>query len=403
MAQTRKMSWQRLRVGRVRAVMLVAALIVGALWYGWQRAAARGAAAAPEVGAAIPVETALATRADVPVTLQGLGAVRAFHTVRITPRVDGQLQKVGFVEGQQVAQGQLLAQIDPRLYQAALEQALAAKAKDAAHLANAARDLARYRQLAPQNLTSQQTLNAQQALVAQDRAQLKADQAAIDSARTELSYTAIRSPIRGVTGVRLVDPGNIVHATDTTPIVVITQMQPISVIFALPEDKLDAVRRAMAAGPVSVIALSRETNGGGAAELDRGTIDLIDNQIDQATGTISLKATFPNPRKTLWPGAFVTARVLLKVDHDVLTIPAAALEHGPNGSFTYVVQPDHTVKAQTISVGAEDDDRVVVIGGLQPGARVVTSNQFRLEPGAHVRLVEAAPTATPEVPAAASK
>jgi len=373
--------------------MIVAALVVCALLYGWRHAARPSTAAASGGNAAIPVETALVTRANVPVYLQGLGAVRAFYTVRITPRVDGQLQKVGFVEGQRVAKGEVLAQIDPRLYEAALEQALAAKAKDASQLANAERDLKRYEKLAPENLASQQTLNTQQALVAQDRAQEKADQAAIDSARTELSYTTIRSPINGVTGIRQVDPGNIVHATDTTPIVVITQVQPISVIFSLPEDELDEVHRAMAKGPVSVIALPRDASGGGKVVLDRGAIDLIDNQIDQATGTISLKATFPNTHETLWPGEFVTARTLLKTEQGVLTIPSAALQNGPDGPFTYVVQPDHTVKAQAIGVGGESGDAVVVTSGLQAGARVVTSNQFRLQPGARVQILQDAPAA----------
>lgn len=391
MTDVRKVPRQRFHVGRTRVVMAVAALVVCAVLYGWHHAATRNAAAESGAGTAIPVETALAARANVPVYLQGLGAVQAFYTVKITPRVDGQLQTVGFVEGQRVAKNDVLAQIDPRLYQASLEQALAARAKDASQLANAERDLKRYQTLAPQNLTSQQTLNAQQALVAQDNAQIKADQAAIDSARTELSYTTIRSPIRGVTGIRMVDPGNIVHATDTAPIVVITQVQPISVIFSLPEDELDEVHGAMAKGPVSVVALPRDASAGGKAVLDRGRIDLIDNQIDQATGTISLKATFPNPHETLWPGEFVNARTLLKTEHDVLTIPSAALQHGPDGAFTYVVQPDHTVKVQAIGVGGESGDSVVVTSGLQAGARVVTSNQFRLQPGALVQTIQDPP------------
>jgi len=400
MADVRKESQYRFRVSRTRAIMILAVLVVCAVLYLWRPGASPGAAASTNMAAAIPVETALATRTNVPIYLQGLGAVQAFYTVKITPQVNGQLLKVGFVEGQMVNKGDLIAQIDPRTYQAALEQATATKAKDAAQLANAERDLKRYRTLAPENLTSRQTLDTQQAQVAQFKAQLKVDQAAIDSARTELDYTTIRSPIRGLTGIRMVDPGNIVHATDTTPIVVITQVQPITVIFTLPEGELYEVQSAMAKGPVGVVALPRGAEAHGKAMFDRGTINLIDNQIDQDTGTIRLKATFLNPHKTLWPGEFVTARTLLKTDHDVLTIPSAALQRGPDGSFTYVVQPNDTVKAQPITTSEENGDTVVVSSGLANGARIVTSNQFRLEPGSRVQVIKDVPAATSSTAAA---
>lgn len=391
MADIQKEPQHRFRVSRTRAIMVLTALVVCAVLYWWRPGVLSGTAAPAKTTAVIPVETALATRMNVPIYLQGLGTVQAFYTVKITPQVSGQLQKVGFVEGQMVNKGTLLAQIDPRTYQAALEQAVATKAKDAAQLANAERDLKRYRTLAPENLTSRQTLDTQQAQVAQIKAQLKADQAAIDSARTELDYTTIRSPIRGLTGIRMVDPGNIVHATDTTPIVVITQVQPISVIFTLPEGDLYEINSAMAKGPVSVVALAADASAGDKVMLDRGTIDLIDNQIDQDTGTIRLKATFPNPHKTLWPGEFVTTRTLLKTEHDVLTIPSTALQRGPDGTFTYVVQPDDTVKAQPITVSDENGDTVVVNSGLASGARVVTSNQFRLQPGSRIEVIKDVP------------
>lgn len=395
MADIQKEPQHRFRVSRTRAIMVLTALVVCAVLYWWRPGVLSGTAAPAKTTAVIPVETALATRMNVPIYLQGLGTVQAFYTVKITPQVSGQLQKVGFVEGQMVNKGTLLAQIDPRTYQAALEQAVATKAKDAAQLANAERDLKRYRTLAPENLTSRQTLDTQQAQVAQIKAQLKADQAAIDSARTELDYTTIRSPIRGLTGIRMVDPGNIVHATDTTPIVVITQVQPISVIFTLPENDLYEINSAMAKGPVSVVALAADASAGDKVMLDRGTIDLIDNQIDQDTGTIRLKATFPNPHKTLWPGEFVTTRTLLKTEHDVLTIPSTALQRGPDGTFTYVVQPDDTVKAQPITVSDENGDTVVVNSGLASGARVVTSNQFRLQPGSRIEVIKDVPATIP--------
>src|SRR5271155_3139631 len=256
----------------------------------------------------IAVDTAAVSHADVPIYLQGLGTVQAFYTVTVTARVDGELQKIAFTEGQTVRKGDLLAQIDPRPNQAAYDQAVATKAKDASLLANAKRDYERYTLLQPQNLASKQTVDTARALVDQLTAQLQVDQAIIDNARTQLDYTRITSPINGRTGIRLIDPGNIVRAAATTGIVVVTQVQPISVVFTLPEEELAAVNVAMSGGPVSVTTVSRD----GGTELDRGTLSLIDNEIDQTTGTARLKATFPNTRNTLWPGQYVNARVLVR-------------------------------------------------------------------------------------------
>ena len=275
-------------------------------------------AAAQKTVQSVAVDTATVSRADVPIFLQGLGTVQAFYTVTVTARVDGELQRVAFTEGQTVHKGDLLAQIDPRPNQAAFDQAVATKAKDEALLANARRDLERYTKLQPQDLASKQTVDTQRALVDQLAAQLKVDQAVIDNARTQLDYTRITSPIDGRTGIRLIDPGNIVHAADTTGIVVVTQMQPIAVIFTLPEEDLEAVNEALAAGPVAVTTVSRDGN----AVLDSGTLTLIDNEIQQATGTLKLKATFNNSRNTLWPGQYVNARVLVHTDRDALTMPS---------------------------------------------------------------------------------
>jgi len=343
-------------------------------------------AAAQKAPAAIAVDMAAVARADVPVYLQGLGVVQAFYTVTVTARVDGELQKVAFTEGQNVRKGDLLAQIDPRPNQAAFEQALATKAKDAALLMNAKRDLDRYTILQPQDLASKQTVDTQRATVDQLVAQLKVDQAVIDNARTQLEYTRISSPINGRTGIRLVDPGNIVHAADTTGIVVVTQVQPISVIFTLPEEDLGSVGQALAAGPVKVTTLSRDRG----TPLDEGSLALIDNQIDQATGTVKLKATFDNERNTLWPGQYVNARVLVRTDRNALTIPDSAVQLGPNGPFTYVVKQDSTVEVRALKIAEASGGLTVVIHGLALGERVVTSNQYRLQSGVRVRSVAAA-------------
>ena len=371
-----------------------AAAVAALLLLAWRAAVHKqaDAAASNAPGAATPaitVDTAAVTYADVPIYLSGLGTVQAFYTVTVTARVDGELQKVAFTEGQTVHKGDLLAEIDPRPNQAAYAQAVATKARDAAQLANAKRDLERYTILQPQDLASKQTVDTQRALVDQLAAQIQVDQAVIDNARTQLDYTRITSPIDGRTGIRLVDPGNIVHAAATTGIVVVTQVQPISVIFTLPEESLAAVNTALTAGPVSVTTVSRD----GRTELDQGTLTLVDNEIDQTTGTAKLKATFSNAHNTLWPGQYVNARVLVRTEHDVLTLPTTAVQLGPNGPFTYVVKPDSTVEVRQLKIGDESGGLTVVRTGLALNERVVTSNQYRLQAGVHVRVVTAEATA----------
>jgi len=349
--------------------------------------AAAGAAATRAAGTPVRVDVAPVARRDMPIYAQGLGTVQAFYTVTITPRVDGELVAIRFKEGQTVNAGDVLAQIDPRPYQAALDQAVAAKAKDEALLANARRDLARYETLAPDQLASEQTLETQRSLVAQLEAQLKGDQATIDNARTQLDYTTIRAPIRGRTGIRQTDPGNIVRAAAATPIVVITQVQPISVVFALPADSLGAVNAAMAGHALAVDAISRD----GRTVLGAGTVGLVDNQIDQATGTIRIKASFPNPDNRLWPGDYVGARVLVATRRDALAIPSAAIQRGPNGLFAYVVKADATVEARPLAAGVESEGYTAIDKGLQEGERVTTSNAYRLQPGARIQVVAASP------------
>jgi membrane fusion protein, multidrug efflux system len=375
-----------IRLSRTRLVMGAAAIVAVAV-FAWLRAPVHASPERDATPAAVAVSTARVLRQDVPVYLEGIGTVQAFYTVKVTAQVNGELTELAFHEGEQVKRGQLLAQIDPRPFQAALDQARAALVRDQAQLANARKDLARYTSLLPQELASQQQVDTQKAQVGELKAQIQADQAAIESAATQLSYTRITSPIDGRTGMRQVDPGNIVHSTDTNGIVVLTQLQPISVVFTLPENTLGAVADAMSQGPVEVVALSQGT------ELDRGSVKLIDNQIDQTTGTIRLKATFPNPRLKLWPGQFVNLRLLARTDRNALTIPAAALQRGPDGTFVYLVRPDSTVAQQPVTVANNSETVAVVTQGLEAGQQVVTSNLFRLQPGAPVRVL---PSALPQ-------
>jgi membrane fusion protein, multidrug efflux system len=372
-----------------RVVLGAAAALVVVLLAGhWIAAGLRPKAVAKPTPVAVDV--ARVRRADVPVYLEGLGTVQAFYTVTVTARVDGQIEKVAFKEGQDVRKGDLLVQIDPRPYQAALGVAVATRDKDKAQLANAHVDMDRYAVLAPENLASKQTVDTQRALIAQLTAQVKADEAAIDNARTQLDYTTITSPIDGRTGIRLVDPGNIVHATDTTGMVVVTQLEPIAVIATLPEEQFEELNSALQRGAVSATALSRDDT----QVLDTGRVELIDNQIDQATGTIRIKAILPNQQRKLWPGQFVNLRFLTQVRHQVLTIPSSALQRGPEGTFTYVVQPDSTVAMAPLTTLEQNGETVVVAKGLSEGQEVVSSNQYRLQPGALIRANTPAPAAT---------
>jgi membrane fusion protein, multidrug efflux system len=377
----------KLVIGAIVLLLVIVAIFV------FTRMKSNSAANAPAAPQTVRVETAVVARGDVPVYADGLGTVQAFYTATVSTRVDGELQTLSFTEGQTVKQGDVLAQIDPRPFRAALDQAIAVKAKDAAQLANAQRDLERYVTLAPEEFTSKQTLETQRALVAQLVAQVDGDQASIDSAKTQLDYTTIRSPIQGRTGIRQIDPGNIVHAAASTGIVVVTQVQPISVIFTMPADELITVSKAMSAGPVTVTALSRD----GKTNLGEGVVKLIDNQIDQTTGTIRLKASFPNKENKLWPGDFVNARVFVQTRHGVLTIPTVAIQRGPNGVFAYLVKPDGTLEMRALQTGEEAGNITIVEKGLEAGDRVTTSNQYRLQPGIKVQVIE------PGAPPAAGK
>jgi multidrug efflux system membrane fusion protein len=367
-------------------------LIVGVLvWYRGHQKAAQNAAHEAAGQTAVPVAVAKASFADVPVTVDGIGTVQALNTVSIHPMVDGPLMSVKFREGQDVHAGDVLAQIDPRTYQASYDQAVAKKAQDEANLENARLDLTRYTKLAKTQYTTAQQADTQRATVAQDEALVRQDQAQIDSARTNLSYTTITAPVRGRTGIRQVDAGNIVHSTDVTPITVVTTLQPIDVVFTLPQQTLASVTAAMAHGHPEVLALPQ--NGESTDPIDRGQVAVLDNEVDQTTGTIKLKAQFPNAALKLWPGAFVNVRLLLHTDDHVLTIPTTAVQRGPLGAFVFVVNANDVVSRRAVTIGQQNETIAVVTQGVQPGDAVVTDGASRVTDGAHVKIMTGAPGA----------
>lgn len=339
---------------------------------------------------AVPVQAAAAARADVPIYLSGIGTVQAFNTVTVRAQVDGQLQQVLFSEGQQVKKGDLLAVIDPRPFQAALDQAAAKIQQDRANLDNARVILARFQKLASQSFETQSALDTQASTVAQLEAQIAQDEAAREAAATQLSFTQLRAPLDGRTGIRLVDQGNIVHATDSTGVVVITQTQPISVISTLAQEALQVVREAQKSGPVSVTAFANN----GATNLGSGTLLLIDNEIDQTNGTIKLKSTFPNKDELLWPGQFVEIRLQQQIAKDVLTVPSSAVQRGSQGFYVYIVTPNDLVEMRSVKIGQIASGRAIIDSGVSEGEHVVTSGPYRLEPGIKVAVQDGAAAAS---------
>jgi multidrug efflux system membrane fusion protein len=325
---------------------------------------------------AVPVSVTVATRRDVPLYLVGLGTVQASLTIDIRSRVDGELLQVDFTEGQHVRKGDLIAKIDPRLFQAALDQPKAKKAQDDAALVAAQKDLARFQTLVQRNAETQQNLDLQQAKVDQTAAAIQADIAAIESAQTQLDYTDIRAPSNGRIGIRQVDSGNMVHASDTRPLANLVLTQPSTVIFTLPAINFADVRAALARGPVEVIAFDQDNR----VALSTGKLLLIDNAIDPATATIRLKAQFTNDDDVLWPGQFVNARVLVETLRNAITIPNSAIQNGPQGLFAWVVSADSTVEPKPIEVGPTTGDLTIVRAGLAEGNSVVTSGQYKLQP-----------------------
>ncbi|HVX75556.1 MAG TPA: efflux RND transporter periplasmic adaptor subunit [Bradyrhizobium sp.] len=358
--------------------IVLIAVAAGAGYYGWQRHSANLAAAqaaAQKKAPAVGVTIGTVQKADFPVYLTGLGTVQGFNTVLVRTRVDGQIDKVAFKEGQMVKQGDLLVEIDPRPFQATLDQAKAKKAQDEANLANANLDLQRYTQLG-QFATRQQT-DTQRSTVQQLTAQIAADQAAIDNAQTQLDYTAIKSPISGVVGLRQVDIGNIVNASTQTGIVTVAQVEPIAVIFTAPEEQLPAIMAAQAVAPLKVIAITTD----GKKQLAEGTLAVINNQVDTTSGTIRLKAVFQNKDHALWPGQSVSTRLLVTTLKDATVVPDNAVQHGSDGLYAYTVDNDNKAVLNKIKVSQSIDGRSVVDEGLSPGQRIITAGQYKVSPG----------------------
>ena len=362
------------------AICLAAFAIGGAAYWYWGQGSAGAHAARMPARAGVPVSVAIVQRQDVPIYLTGLGTVQASFTVGIHSQVDGKLQEVLFTEGQQVKKGDVLAKIDPRLFQAALDQAKAKKAQDVAQFISASKDLERSNTLVKSNITSQQIVDQQQGKVDQLRAMIDADEAMIQTAQTNLDYTTITAPNDGRMGMRLVDPGNVVHANDQGALATLVLTRPSAVVFTLPARALDDIRAAMARGPVEVTAFDQDNR----RALATGTLLLVDNIIDQASATVRLKAMFPNEDDKLWPGEFVNARVLLETRSNAVVVPSAAIQRGPNGLFIWTVTGKDVADPRPIETGSTYDNLTIVTSGLAGGERIVTDGQYKLQRNATV-------------------
>ncbi len=364
---------------RAPRALVVGVIIVAAAcgayfgWHAWQQHEATKTAAKPPP--AVPVTVADVRKGDFPVYLNGLGTVQPFDTVLVRSRVDGEVVRVGFKQGQMVNEGDMLVEIDPRPYQAAYDQAVSKKTQDEASLKNAQLNLERFQQLAKQDFATRQQLDTQQATVEQLTAQIKGDQAAIDNAQTQLSYTTIRSPLTGRTGFRMVDPGNNVHAADTNGIVSVVRLQPISVVFTAPEESVVEINKALANGDVPVDALSSD----GSKTLSKGKLLLLNNTVDQASGTIQMKARYTNEDNALWPGLSVSTRLLLNTVKDATIVPQTAIQHGPDGLFVYVVGDDDKARKQDVKVSEQNLAAALVTEGLSPGQKVIVTGQSRVQ------------------------
>ena len=367
----------------VRTALPMAALAVaGALYFTLVRGIDKPAAA-PVAPPAVPVVAGVVRGHDVPIYLRGVGTVVAYNTDIVRSQIQGQLTEITFTEGQAVKAGDLLAQIDPRPYQAQLDQMVANRARDQAQLVNAIANLGRYTELQSKGFATPQLSDTQRAQVAQLQSAIKADEALIEQAEVQLGYTRLTSPISGVTGVRQIDVGNIIHPTDPNGLVVVTQIEPISLIFTLPAADLPQIQTQMAKGPLTVLAYSQDDK----IRLDEGTLLLVNNQIIQTTGTIQLKATFPNTKHLLWPGQLVDARLLVDTRKEGLTIAAAAVQQGQTGSYVYVISPDGKAQVRPVTVAEISEGQALIDSGLQANETVVIDGQYRLRQDSPVRVL----------------
>jgi len=377
--------WERRQIFLMAAGIALASLAAFIIF--WRHGSSQ---AASKATATVPVVIGEASQRDVPIYYDALGTVYALNTVAIRAQVNGQIVSIDFRQGQEVRKGDILAKIDPAPFKAALDQSIAKKGEDEALLIDAEKDLVRYKALVLKNFETQQNVDAQQAKVDQDKATIDADQAAIEAAQTQLNFATITAPIDGVVGFRQVDIGNIIHTNDIGPLTVLTQIKPCTAIFMLPQSDLGPVREAMLQGAVPVLAYDQD----GKQKLAEGTLLLINNQIDQATSTIQLKAEFPNANERLWPGEFVRIRLLIMTRKDAITIPAVALQRGPGGYYVWVVTPDDTAEQRPVDALIVSEDQVIASKGLNAGERVVIEGQTRLDNGTHVAI--RAPIAPPE-------
>ena len=362
----------------IRLGVLALVLLAGSVYF--FAAHTRAAATKSSAAAAVPVLVGKVAKRDLPVALTSIGTVQPLSVVEVKARVDGQLQRVAFTEGQDVHAGDLLAEIDPRPFRAQFAQAAAARAKDAAQLANAKADYARFASLIDSGGIAKQTVDAAAAQVASLEAALQSDQAAIDTAKLQLEFTRLVAPIDGRVGLRLVNAGSIVHISDPTGVVIVTQMQPISVIFSLPQDELAAVLANASKGKLRVIAYTRD----GTRSLAEGVLSVIDSQVDPTNGQARMRAIFANPERALWPGSLVSTRLLVRIDHAVTVVPAQAVMRGQNGEYVYVVKPDNTVELRPLAPGASVDGYTAVHSGVTAGEVVVIDGQARIAPGTRV-------------------
>ena len=380
------------RKPKVRARLLVFAVILlglGALWF-WVIRPRLGQQQQPAqfgrhafMNSVMPVGIAVAEKGDIPIIFEGLGTVTPLATVTVKTQINGQLTQIAFKEGQLVKKGDFLAQIDPRIYQAQLEQYQGQLVRDQALLADAKLDLARYQKLAAQDSIAFQQVDTQQATVKQDEGNVLVDQAQIDTAKVNLVYCHIESPVDGLVGIRQVDEGNYVQTSDTNGIVVITQMQPMSVIFTIPEDKISQVIKRLRSGAtLAVTAYDRSDT----TEITSGTLATTDNQVDTSTGTVKLRAMFPNDKEELFPQQFVNARLLVDTLKDAIVVPTAAIQLGAPGSYVYVVNPNSTVSIRVVKTGPADAQRTAILSGLELGETVITDGVDRLYDGAKVQL-----------------